>query len=79
VRNLCLFVVVALALGSPGAARAQAFPPDQLLGGEVKLTVGAGGSCYVNRGSSQFQRNGLGSKAVISFGLDSSDPSRRYN
>jgi hypothetical protein len=70
VRNLCLFVVVALALGSPGSARAQAFPPDQLLGGEVKLAVGAvqfGGSCYVNRGSSQFQRSGASSKAVISF------------
>ncbi len=69
-RNLCLFVVVALALGSPGPARAQAFPPDQLLGGEVKLAVGAvqfGGSCYVNRGSSQFQRNGTSPKAVISF------------
>jgi hypothetical protein len=26
-----------------------------------------GGSCYVNRGSSTFQRNGLGPKAVISF------------
>jgi hypothetical protein len=32
VRNLCLFVVAALALGSPGPARAQALPPDQLLG-----------------------------------------------
>ena len=69
-RNLCLFVVVALALGSPGPARAQAFPPDKLLGGEVKLAVGAvqfGGSCYVNRGNSQFQRSGTSSKAVISF------------
>lgn len=26
-----------------------------------------GGSCYVNRGNSQFQRNGPGPKAVISF------------
>jgi hypothetical protein len=70
VRNLCLFVVVALALGSAGPARAQAFPPDKLLGGEVKLAVGAvqfGGSCYVNRGNSQFQRNGTSPKAVISF------------
>ena len=69
-RNLCLFVVVALALGSAGPARAQAFPPDKLLGGEVKLAVGAvqfGGSCYVNRGNSQFQRNGTSPKAVISF------------
>ncbi|MGH6847275.1 MAG: hypothetical protein ACREC0_07510 [Methylocella sp.] len=69
-RILCLFVVVALALGSPGPARAQPFPPNALLGGDVKLAVGAavfGGSCYVNRGSSQFQRNGAGSKAVISF------------
>jgi hypothetical protein len=69
-RILCLFVVVALALGSPGPARAQPFPPDKLLGGEVKLAVGAtqfGGSCYVNRGNSQFQRNGAGTKAVISF------------
>lgn len=69
-RNLCLFVVAAIALGSPGPARAQPFPPDKLLGGEVKLAVGAtqfGGSCYVNRGNSQFQRNGAGTKAVISF------------
>ncbi|MGC2223228.1 MAG: hypothetical protein WA624_13125 [Methylocella sp.] len=70
-RNLFLFVVVALALGSLGPAQAQLFPPDKLLGGGVKLAVGAanffGGSCYVNRGSSQFQRNGLGPKAVISF------------
>lgn len=77
-RNLCLFAVTALALGSPGPARAQVFPPDQLLGGEVKLKVGAvnfGGSCYVNRGSSQFQRNGSGPKAVISFDeiVDSGD------
>jgi hypothetical protein len=70
VRNMCLLAVAALALGSPGLARAQALPPNQLLGGEVQLAVGAtqfGGSCYVNRGSSTFQRNGLGSKAVISF------------
>jgi hypothetical protein len=70
VRNLCLLAVAALALGSPGPARAQALPPDQLFGGEVQLAVGAvqfGGSCYVNRGSSTFQRNGLGPKAVISF------------
>jgi hypothetical protein len=70
VRNLCLFVVVALALGSPEPARAQAFPPDKLIGGTVKLSIGAvkfGGSCYVNRGNSQFQRNGTGTKAVISF------------
>jgi hypothetical protein len=70
VRNLGLFVVVALALGSPGLARAQAFPPDKLLGGGVRLAVGAvqfGGSCYVNRGNSQFQRSGANSKAVISF------------
>jgi hypothetical protein len=40
-RNLFLFVVVALALGSPGLARAQPFPPDKLLGGDVKLAVGA--------------------------------------
>ncbi|MGH6795666.1 MAG: hypothetical protein ACREDD_14285 [Methylocella sp.] len=69
-RILCLFVVVALALGSSGPARAQTFPPDKLLGGEVKLAVGAvhrGGSCYVNRGNSLFQRNGAGTKAVISF------------
>jgi hypothetical protein len=70
VRNLCLFVVAALALGSPGPARGQAFPPDKLLGGDVRLAVQKvqfGGSCYVNRGSSVFQRNGLGPKAVISF------------
>jgi hypothetical protein len=69
-RILCLFGVVALALGSPGPARAQPFPPDKLLGGEVALAVGAtqfGGSCYVNRGNSQFQRSGNGSKAAISF------------
>jgi hypothetical protein len=69
-RILCLLGVVAIALGSPGPARAQPFPPDKLLGGEVKLAVGAtqfGGSCYVNRGNSQFQRNGAGTKAVISF------------
>ena len=69
-RNLCLFVVVALALGSPGPARAQAFPPDKLLAGTVTLAVQKvvfGGSCYVNRGSSQFQRSGTSSKAVISF------------
>lgn len=69
-RILCLFGIVVLALGSPGAARAQAVPPDNLLGGEVNLAVGAtqfGGSCYVNRGNSQFQRNGASPKAVISF------------
>ncbi|MGB8900241.1 MAG: hypothetical protein WCC90_13855 [Methylocella sp.] len=69
-RNLFLFVVVALALGLPGLARAQPFPPDKLLGGDVKLAVGAfrfGGSCYVNRGNSQFQRSGASTKAVISF------------
>jgi hypothetical protein len=63
VRNLCLFVVAALALGSPGPARGQAFPPDNLLGGDVRLAVQKvqfGGSCYINRGSSVFQRNGLG-------------------
>ena len=62
-RNLCLFVVAALALGSPGPARGQAFPPDKLLGGDVRLAVQKvqfGGSCYINRGSSVFQRNGLG-------------------
>jgi hypothetical protein len=78
VRNLCLFVVVALALGSPGPARAQAFPPDKLLGGTVALAVQKvvfGGSCYVNRGNSQFQRSGTNSKAVISFDeiVDSGD------
>jgi hypothetical protein len=70
IRNLCLFVVVALALGSPGLARAQPFPPDKLIGGEVELAVQKvrfGGSCYVNRGTSLFQRNGAGPKAVISF------------
>lgn len=69
-RNLGLFVVVALALGSAGLAQAQPFPPDKLLGGDVKLAVGAfkfGGSCYVNRGNSQFQRSGASTKAVISF------------
>ncbi len=69
-RNLGLFVVVALALGSAGPAQAQPFPPDKLLGGDVKLAVGAfkfGGSCYVNRGNSQFQRSGASTKAVISF------------
>jgi hypothetical protein len=72
-RNLCLFVFVAIALGSPELARAQPFL--ELVGGEVALAVGAtrfGGSCYVNRGNSQFQTNGaesqgLGTKAVISF------------
>jgi hypothetical protein len=72
VRNLYLFAgaILLLGLGSPGPARAQGYPPDQLLGGEVRLAVGAvqfGGSCYVNRGNSQFQRNGPGPKAVISF------------
>ncbi|MGH6834538.1 MAG: hypothetical protein ACREC9_03100 [Methylocella sp.] len=69
-RILCLCGIVVLAFGSPGPARAQAVPPDKLLGGEVRLAVGAvkfGGSCYVNRGNSQFQRNGAGTKAVISF------------
>ena len=69
-RILCLFGVVVLALGSPGPARAQAFPPHKLLGGEVRLAVGdvpLAGSCYINRGNSQFQRNGTSSKAVISF------------
>ncbi len=69
-RILCLLGVVAIALGLPGPALAQPFPPDKLLGGDVKLAVGAtqfGGSCYVNRGNSQFQRNGAGTKAVISF------------
>ncbi|HEX3496719.1 MAG TPA: hypothetical protein VHT02_06025 [Methylocella sp.] len=69
-RILCLFVFVALALGLPGPVRAQVFPPDKLLAGDVKLAVGAtkfGGSCYVNRGSSLFQRNGASTKAVISF------------
>lgn len=71
-RNLYLFAgaVLALGLGSPEPARAQAYPPNQLLGGEMRLAVGTvqfGGSCYVNRGNSQFQRNGLSSKAVITF------------
>jgi hypothetical protein len=58
VRNLCLFVVAALALGSPGPAPGQAFPPDKLLGGDVRLAVQKvqfGGSCYINRGSSVFK------------------------
>jgi hypothetical protein len=69
-RILCLFVFVALALGLPGPVRAQAFPPDKLLAGDVKLAVPKvkfGGSCYVNRGNSLFQRNGASTKAVISF------------
>ncbi len=57
--------------GIAGSGTSASLPAGPVVGGEVKLAVGAanffGGSCYVNRGSSQFQRNGLGPKAVISF------------
>ena len=61
---------LALAVVLPAQAMAQTYPQDTLIAGEVRLFVGQtqfGGSCYVNRGFSTFQRNAAGSKAVISF------------
>ncbi len=68
-RNSYDVAILAVALATPGLARAET-PPDNLFGGEVGQAISSlnlNSSCYVNRGFSSFQRNGLGSKAVISF------------
>lgn len=50
---------------------AQQLPPDAVLSGQVQGAYAFGPSntswCYVKQGSSEFQRNGVGSIAVISF------------
>jgi len=53
------------------AAYGQEFPPDAVVAGQVQAAYafgpGNGSWCYVKQGSSEFQRNGVGSIAVISF------------
>jgi hypothetical protein len=61
------------------AGSAQQAPRDVLLGGSMEQYVGDlnfGGSCYVGRGPSTFQRSGSGLTAAISFAeiVDSGDP-----
>jgi hypothetical protein len=69
VRRISLVSLLAVVCACWQTAQAES-PLDDLMGGEVQLAVpavGLGGSCYVNRGFSTFQRRGFGKKAVISF------------
>jgi len=63
-------VCAALLAFGPSVVQAQTFPPNALIGGGTKLSVAGtsfGGSCYVDRGFSGFQRNNADPLAVISF------------
>ena len=60
-----VWVLLVVASFTPGLAQAQT-PPDALLGGQVEQSV-VSNQCYIARGSSEFQRNGAGAKAVVTF------------
>jgi len=53
-----------------GQAEAQSVPPNALIAGGTRLDIVRttfGGSCYVDRGFSGFQRNNIDPQAVITF------------
>jgi hypothetical protein len=69
VRCFIFLAAAGAALGSMIPSPAQSFTYGNLVAGQVKTALSSGGGawCFVGSGSTEFQINQVGSKAVISF------------
>jgi len=64
-RERIFAILAAIAIGGPGLAAAQPYPPDTLLSGEVDQKV-ASNQCYILRGGGDFLRNAAANRAYLS-------------